>query len=253
MRTRFAITTATAATILLTLPAGAGAKAADRNRDGIPDSWERKHRLALVDGQDAKDQDKDGLTNLVEWQADTHPRRRDSDRDGRPDGREDADRDGLINGFEGPTGHDAGEPDTDGDDVPDGREGAGRVSSVRGAVVTIDLGRGRTAKGDVTDDTLARCAIADDWLLGILDEPGDEEEPTEEGDGPIDEVEELADDLLPTARTGAEEDAPVEDEVAEDESSSCEDGAVRKGTWIHGSDVEAGVFGWLDVVVPDED
>lgn len=269
MRTLIPFTAAAASIALLALPGAAGAASGDRNRDGIPDRWERTHKLPLVAGQDARDQDRDGLTNLVEWQARTNPRRRDSDRDGTPDGREDGDRDGLRNGFEGPTGHDARDPDTDGDGVKDGREGAGRVLGVAGAVVTIDLGGGRRAKATVTDGTISRCAAADEWLLGLLDD----EEPEEPEDGEsadlplgdvVDDVQDALEPVLPALRTTGEEDeAPAGDEPAEDaedledpqedepREGECPDGSVRKGTWVHASEVEDGTFGWLDVVLRD--
>ncbi|MTD44111.1 hypothetical protein GKE82_07290 [Conexibacter sp. W3-3-2] len=276
---------AAAAAILLTLPAVAGAATRDRNDDGIPDSWEKRHKLALVAGQDARDQDHDGLTNLVEWQAGTNPRRRDSDRDGRPDGREDSDRDGLRNRFEGPTGHDAGEADTDDDGVKDGREGAGRVRRVSGTTVTIDLGGGRTARATVTDETVSRCGTADDWLSGVLDLPLVDDLADEAGDA-VGDVVELVDEVLPALRSaGAEDDgsgddgtpvdvpfvdlpadgAPVEDVPTEDaptdegdaadtaDEDACPDGAVQKGTWLHASGLEDGTFAWLDVVSDEQD
>lgn len=271
LRTNFPFTVAAATVALLTLPAAAGAAGGDRNRDGIPDRWERTHKLALVPGQDARDQDRDGLTNLVEWQARTNPRRRDSDRDGTPDGREDGDRDGLRNGFEGPTGHDAREPDTDGDGVKDGKEGAGRVLGVAGTVVTIDLGAGRRAKATVTQETVSRCGEADEWLLGLFDTDEEDEELPQDGpapDGPaeeaVDEVQDALEPLLPALRTTEEGDdaqapsgdePPAEDEGAVEEDGedegSCPDGAVRKGTWVHASDVQEGAFSWLDVVLRD--
>lgn len=245
-----------AATLFLTLPAAASAAPRDRNGDGIPDSWERKHRLALVSDQDQKDQDRDGLTNLVEWQAGTNPRRKDSDRDGRPDGREDADKDGLRNGFEGPTGHDAGDPDTDDDGVKDGKEGAGRVTRMSGATITIDRGNGRTWRGTVADETVSRCGLVEDWLQGLFDLP-------EEDELPGDEISDVVDDLAPQERSADEEepvdeeDVPVlEDEPADDgqdAEGACAQGAVAKDTWIHSSALSGGAFSWLDVVVDDED
>lgn len=46
------------------------------------------------------DSDRDGASNRCERQADTSLRRKDSDRDGRVDGREDTDRDGTNNAAE---------------------------------------------------------------------------------------------------------------------------------------------------------
>jgi hypothetical protein len=94
----------------------------DRDRDGMPDRWERSHRVHAP-GADA---DHDGLPNRFEYRARTDPRRRDSDRDHRRDGREDPDRDQLDNAGELRAGTDPRNPDTDGDGVLDGSEaGAG--------------------------------------------------------------------------------------------------------------------------------
>jgi hypothetical protein len=44
---------------------------ADRDGDGMPDAWERRHRLNPADAGDAnKDRDRDGYTNIEEWLAD---------------------------------------------------------------------------------------------------------------------------------------------------------------------------------------
>ena len=50
---------------------------ADRDQDGMPDSWETKHGLDPRDfGDAAKDKDGDGYTNIEEWLNDTDPRRK---------------------------------------------------------------------------------------------------------------------------------------------------------------------------------
>ena len=42
----------------------------DRDGDGMPDAWERKHRLDPADAADGNgDRDRDGFTNLEEWLA----------------------------------------------------------------------------------------------------------------------------------------------------------------------------------------
>lgn len=47
---------------------------ADGDRDGMPDAWERAHKLAADDPKDAKvDSDKDGYTNLEEYLNGTRP------------------------------------------------------------------------------------------------------------------------------------------------------------------------------------
>jgi hypothetical protein len=73
----------------------------DRNRDRIPDRWERKHHLSLRVNQAKRDQDHDGLKNRAEFQARTDPRDGDSDDDGIRDGQEHA---GKVVSFDSATG-----------------------------------------------------------------------------------------------------------------------------------------------------
>ena len=97
---------------------------ADRNHDGLPDRWERKHHLRLRAGQASADQDHDGLRNRAEFLASTDPRDADSDDDG----------------------------------VSDGNEGAGRVVSYADGVLTIELfGSADKLSGKVTSDTEFEC------------------------------------------------------------------------------------------------
>src|SRR6184192_594061 len=69
----------------------------DRNRDRIPDRWERRYHLSLRVNQARRDQDHDGLTNLGEFESHTNPRDADTDNDGIEDGDEDRDHDGVDN------------------------------------------------------------------------------------------------------------------------------------------------------------
>ena len=104
------------------------------------------------------DPDRDGVDTRNERRQGTDPQRRDSDRDGRPDGREDADRDGLDNATEDATGNDPINRDSDDDGLRDGREGAGTVTSFADGVLTIRLaGRGGTTAA-VTELTDLWCA-----------------------------------------------------------------------------------------------
>ncbi len=68
------------------------ARAADRNRDGLPDKWEKRYKLSLKVNQALRDQDADGLVNRSEYTAGTNPRKADSDNDGVDDGSEDLGR-----------------------------------------------------------------------------------------------------------------------------------------------------------------
>ena len=60
----------------------------DRNRDGLPDRWEKAHKLSLKVNQSGRDQDRDGANNAAEYAAHTNPRNCDSDHDGIKDGKE---------------------------------------------------------------------------------------------------------------------------------------------------------------------
>jgi hypothetical protein len=115
--------------ILLPLPASGAV--IDRDRDKLPDWFER--RLSKTSQIDAdtdddgtrdtfEDHDADGLWNHRELQSGTDPRRADTDGDGVPDNREDADRDGLWNRFEFAAATHPRDVDSDDDGLRDGRE-----------------------------------------------------------------------------------------------------------------------------------
>src|SRR5689334_14541196 len=110
-----------AATLLLA--GSAQASSGDRNRDGLPDRWERSHHLSLRVDQSRRDQDHDGLDNRGEYRAGLNPHDRDSDDDG----------------------------------IADGRENAGTVSSFANGVLTITLAKGGTLTAKVTDATRLEC------------------------------------------------------------------------------------------------
>lgn len=107
---------------LIAAPAQA---AKDRNHDKIPDRWERQHDLSLKRDQAKRDQDRDGLKNLGEFEAGLDPRDGDSDDDG----------------------------------TEDGDEGAGTIASfdVQTGALTIDLFNGGELSGAVTDNTEIEC------------------------------------------------------------------------------------------------
>jgi hypothetical protein len=72
----------------------------DTDADGMPDWWEAVQGLNPRDDDSALDRDQDGLYNITEYKAGTHPNRADSDLDGILDYDEDSDGDGLSNGSE---------------------------------------------------------------------------------------------------------------------------------------------------------
>ncbi len=56
------------ALLVLALPGVAGAKQADRDRDGMPDAWERFYKLNPNDpGDRNRDFDRTGYTNLEKY------------------------------------------------------------------------------------------------------------------------------------------------------------------------------------------
>jgi hypothetical protein len=110
---------------VLALPALASAKARDRNHDGIPDRWEKRHHLSLKVNQARRDRDGDHLRNRAEFLTGDNPRN----------------------------------PDTDGDGIPDGEENAGTIQAFDPATgkLTIALLGGGTISGLVTEQTEIQC------------------------------------------------------------------------------------------------
>jgi Bacterial TSP3 repeat len=161
---------------ILALPALASAKARDRNHDGIPDRWEKRHHLSLHVNQAHRDQDRDRLNNLGEFQNGTNPRDADTDNDG------------LSDGQETEAGDDPTDNDTDGDGVPDGQENAGTIASFDGTTLTINLFDGNTMTGQVNDSTEIECdhsqgdAQASDEHGSSGDEGSGDSQGSDEGD-----------------------------------------------------------------------
>jgi Bacterial TSP3 repeat len=113
------------------LPAAAAASSTDPDKDGLPTKWERDwsktsptkkdtDKDGIPDG--SEDPDKDTLTNRQEYLAGMRPRRADSDRDGIRDDKEDTDKDGLKTKFEFLAGTKPKVKDTDKDGLRDDRE-----------------------------------------------------------------------------------------------------------------------------------
>lgn len=148
-----------AALALLALPAVSQAKARDRDHDGLPDKWEKHYHLSTHKNSANADPDRDHVDNGNEFREGTNPRKRDTNGNGRPDGREDRDRDHLVNAAEDTTGNDPIDKDTDNDGIPDGQEQAGVVGSFNQATgdLRIDLAGGGSVTGKVTNATEVEC------------------------------------------------------------------------------------------------
>ena len=179
------------------VPASALASRGDRNRDRIPDRWEKRHGLSLKVDQRKRDQDRDGLRNLAEFRSGTSPRAvdtdkdgvddtdedrdndrvdngneqregtlpndRDSDNDRKNDAAEDRDRDGLNNAGEDASGNDPVDQDSDNDATTDGAENAGTVLSfdpATGALVILRAD-GTEVSGTVDGSTAIYCEDED--------------------------------------------------------------------------------------------
>ena len=122
-RRTFVLAASLAVGASLLLASAASAHGGDRNRDRIPDRWEKQHHLSLKVKQTRRDQDHDGLNNLGEFRSRTDPR----------------------------------DADTDDDGIKDNEENAGTVDSFVNGVLTIKLGKGGTLTGLVSDQTEIEC------------------------------------------------------------------------------------------------
>jgi hypothetical protein len=220
-----------ALTALLT--AGSAA-AADKNRDRIPDKWEKQNHLSLRVDQAPKDQDRDGLKNAGEYQDHTNPHDADTDNDGVGDSTDGDNHDGPATE---PT-----PPPTNGDGLPGGNDQAGAVASYEGGVLTIEMFKGGTLTGNVTADTRYRCIVT---TGGSTHEgepvPGDDHpgtEPSHEpGDtGPSDEP-----------GDGDPGDGPG-DEPPPVDPAPCGSADLVPGTLVHEANVEDGDFVLLVLV-----
>lgn len=158
---------------LLAVPATSDAKRRDRDHDGLPDKWEKKHQLSVTKKSAKKDPDSDGLNNKREFKRHTDPRDRDTDDDGLRD------RDELR------VGDDPCDHDSDDDGVEDGDEVAGTIASFDSTtgVLTITLAGGGTQSGTVTDATRIECED-EDGELRAAHNGGDDDGEDRDNSGP---------------------------------------------------------------------
>ncbi len=224
MRKTLLIVATALATAVMLVPAAAQASGArhrtaataDRNRDRIPDRWERRYRLSLRVKQTRRDQDHDGLNNLGEFRSKTNPRDDDSDNDG------------VEDGDERSHGLNARDDDSDDDGVEDGDENAGKVLSFTGGRLTIQLTNGDTVSGLVNGDTEIECEHSESTPTARASHDGDDNEGDEDRSGPGD------------GERGDDEDGNNEgDENDEDDEVACSQADLVLNAIVHEAELKA--------------
>jgi hypothetical protein len=213
---------------MLLLTSGAAAK--DRNRDKIPDRWEKRFDLSLKVDQANKDQDRDKVDNLNEFQEGTNPRDKDTDNDGVKDGREDGDHDGLNNQNEDASANLPDDPDTDNDRTEDGDEVVGTIASFQDPVLTINLLNGGSVTGNVTPGTRIKCETEN--------EQEDENEVEEHGDARASHDGESGDNEGP----GSENEGPG------NAGDLCTTADLTPGTMVHEAELEGSSFEEIELI-----
>lgn len=185
---------------MLAVPSIAAAKQGDRNHDGIPDRWEKRHRLSTRVNQARRDQDRDHLRNRAEFLAGTNPRNADSDGDGIPDGEEYA---GKIASFDTETGR-----------------------------LTIGLFGGDTVSGLVTEETEIECDGPNQGA-SASDSPNDGEGSDDEQQG-----EEPGDDEGGQEESGDDEGDQEEPGDEEGQGSNCTTADLEVGAVVHEAELQ---------------
>jgi hypothetical protein len=214
---------AAGALALLLVALGGTAVAKDRNGDRIPDRWEKRFHLSLNVNQSNKDQDRDHVDNLNEFQEGTNPRDNDTNDNGRRDGREDSDHDGLNNMGEDQSANLPDDQDTDNDGVKDGEENAGVIASFDGTTLTIDLAGGGQVSGTVDATTAIKC----------------ENEDEHEGDDNSGRAS--------ASRDGAD-DQSGQSQPGDDQGRACTPADLTQGTAVHEADLHGTVFDEIELV-----
>lgn len=164
---RLCLIAALGALMILALPGAAAAKRADRNHDGIPDRWEKRHHLSLKVNQAHRNQDHEGLNNLAEFENGTNPRDADTDDDA------------LTDAQDVRVGDDPTDADTDDDGIEDGDENGGTVASFNGTTLTINVIGGGTISGQVTASTEIECEDSHDGSA----QASEDNQGSDEGEG----------------------------------------------------------------------
>lgn len=219
MRKTSLMAVAFALAALTALLMAGSAAAADKNRDKIPDKWEKKNHLSLKVDQAPRDQDHDGLNNAGEYADHTDPHNPDSNGDGISDS-----QDG------GQT--ESPDPPTNGDGLPGGNDQAGTILSYADGVLTIDMFTGGSISGNVTADTRYRCIVTTDGTTHESEPVPGDEPGTEPSDEPS--------DTNPGDEPG-DDDPPVD-------PVPCGSADLVPGTLVHEANLEDGNFELLVLV-----
>lgn len=186
--------------VMLAVPSIAAAKHRDRNHDGIPDRWEKRHRLSTKVNQARRDQDRDRLPNLAEFEAGTNPRN----------------------------------SDTDGNGIPDGEEHAGKIASfdTETGRLAIDLFGGDTVSGLVTEETEIECGSPNQGA-SASDSPNDGEGSEDEQQG-----EDPGDDEGGQEEPGDDEGDQEEPGDEESQGSNCTTADLEVGAVVHEAELQ---------------
>jgi hypothetical protein len=216
---------------LLVVASSAAAAPKDKNRDRIPDRWEKKFKLSLKVDQANRDQDRDRVDNLNEFEEGTNPRDADTDDDGVMDGKEDGDHDGLNNRNEDASANDPDDPDTDNDGTEDGDEVVGTIASFRDPVLTITLLGGGSVSGNVTASTRIKCETED--------EQEDENEVESHGLATASDDGGSGDD---NSGPGSDNEGPGGDE------NICTTADLTPGTMVHEAELEGSSFEEIELI-----
>lgn len=276
------------ALVLLLVPSVAAASKADKNKDGIPDRWERKHGLSLKVNQRNRDQDRDGLRNLAEFRSATDPKAVDSDQDGvddtdedrdgdevdngneqregtlpndadsnndrQADGLEDRDQDGLDNAGEDASGNDPVDTDTDNDTTSDGSENVGTVQSYdpSSGLLEILLADGTVLSGTVDGTTAIYCADEDEHEdLNEADDRSASRLAARDGEDTGDE--DSADGEDGNDGTDGDDGSESGDDAADNGTCATGVSLLAPGARIHEAslDTATGIFLTVEIVSPD--
>ncbi len=195
----------------LALAASALGGSRDRDRDRLPDRWERKHHISTKAKSARQDPDRDGLANLGEFRAKTDPRDRDSDDDG----------------------------------LRDGAEHIGTVKSFAGGILTIALAGGGTVTGEVTGATELKC---ENHLVARTSHDPDEDN---SGPGSANSGRDGDDDdpSGPTGPTGPAGDDDDGDHRGGDRDRTCPPGALSEGARVQEAELKLRASGpWFEEI-----